>query len=273
MPDFGGKTVIVTGASTGIGRATAAAFRESGARVVVAARSSEDLKRLSVELGGPDRVLPVAADVADPAQCQALICRTVEHFGGIDVLVNNAGMVVSGKFEYLQPGDIERLFNVNFFGVIYCTRAALPFLKESEGVIVNVSSIAGFVGTATTSAYAASKAALNSLGQSLRVELKPYGIGVSTVCPYFTSGVELAKKGIMREGTLHRVDGPRRRAPGTQTTEEVAHAIVRAAERRSRLVVLSPAGRLIWRANRLFPWLADYVMDKLINGRLREQIG
>lgn len=274
MPNFTNKTVIITGASTGIGRATAVAFHDAGARLVIAARSTDALEQLSTSLGGPDLILPVTTDVSDPVQCQALIDRAVAQFGGVDVLINNAGMVVSGHFEHLEPGDIERQFAVNYFGAVYCIRAALPYLKQSQGVIVNVSSVAGFFGTPTAGAYSASKAALNSLGQSLRVELKPYGIGVSTVCPYFTSGVQLAQKGVIREGSLHKrslskSENKRRKwqshPPGQQTSEQVAEAILKATDRRSRLVVLSPVGRLIWRLNRLVPWLANWVFERGLN--------
>lgn len=253
------QVVIVTGASTGIGRETAIAFRRTGARVVLAARSTAELQQLASELGGPDFALPVTFDVSDPDQCQALIDRAVEHFGRIDVLVNNAGMLVSGKCEYWETGDLERQFAVNVFGVVYCIQAALPHLKESRGVIVNVSSVAAFVGTPTSGAYSASKAALNNLGQSLRAELGRYGIAVCTVCPYFTAGAHLSKKGIIRGGSLH-TPGRKRRAPGTQSLEEVAAAIVRASERRSRLVVLGWAGRTVWRLQRFAPWLVDAVL-------------
>jgi len=273
MPAFNDKIVIVTGASTGIGRATAIAFHDAGARLVVAARSTAELEQLSASLGGADRVLPVTTDVSDPDQCQALVDRAVTHFGGIDVLINNAGMVVSGHFEHLEPRDIERQFAVNYYGVVYCIRAALPYLKRSQGVIVNVSSVAGFFGVPTAGAYSASKAALNSLGQSLRVEFKPYGIGVSTVCPYFTSGAQLAQKGVIRDGSLHKSEKKQRKwqrhPPGQQTSEQVAEAIVKVAERRPRLVVLSPIGRLIWRLNRFAPWLADWVFERGLE-RLQE---
>ncbi|RME79990.1 MAG: SDR family oxidoreductase [Caldilineae bacterium] len=267
--DLGDKVVIVTGASTGIGRATAVAFRRAGARVVVAARSRPQLESLAEQLGGPSVALAHALDVAEETQCRQLIEHTVAHFGGIDVLINNAGMVVSGRFEHLQPGDVERQFAVNLFGVVYCTRAALPYLKQSRGVVVNVSSVAGLIGTPTTGAYGASKAALNALGRALWAELQPYGVGVVTVCPYFTSGVQLAQKAIIRGGSPHRRETPARRAPGTQTAEQVAEIIVDAACRRPRLVVLSPFGRLVWRLDRLAPWLVDYLMQQVINGRLR----
>jgi short-subunit dehydrogenase len=188
--------------------------------------------------------------------------QAVEHFGQIDVLVNNAGMVVSGLFEHLQPGDAERQFQVNFFGALYCTRAALPHLKARRGVIINVSSVAGLIGTPSTSVYSASKAAMNAWGLALGVELRPHGVAVVTLCPYFTTGVQLAQKGILRPGSLHSRPGQRRRAPGTQTAEEVAREIVRAARRPRRIVVLSWAGRLIWRLDRLFPWLVDLVMAR-----------
>ena len=268
ISSFQGKVALITGASTGIGRATAIAFRQAGARVVLAARSQPELEALATELGGPAWALAIPMDVADPAQCQALIERSVAHFGAIDILINNAGMIVSGRFEHLQPGDMERQFAVNFMGLVYCTQAALPQLKASRGVIVNVSSVAGFFGLPSSSAYAASKAAVNSLSRALRVELRRYGIGVVTLCPYFTSGAQLSQKGIIRQGSLHTPDAQgrsrSRQAPGRQTTEQVAAAILRAAGQRPRLVVLSWPGQLVWRLERLAPGLIDAVIMRVM---------
>ncbi|NUQ38660.1 MAG: SDR family NAD(P)-dependent oxidoreductase, partial [Caldilineales bacterium] len=146
MASFQGQVALVTGASTGIGRATAKALRAAGARVALAARSTAALEELATALGGPDWALAIPGDVTDPAQCRAMVERTVAHFGQLDILINNAGMIVSGRFEHLQPGDMEQQFAVNFHGVVYCTQAALPHLKASRGVIVNVSSVAGFFG-------------------------------------------------------------------------------------------------------------------------------
>jgi NAD(P)-dependent dehydrogenase (short-subunit alcohol dehydrogenase family) len=226
MSDFAGKVVVITGASTGIGRATAVAFVQAGARVALAARSEEALAQLAEALGGPERAIAIPTDVSDRAQCQRLMDCTVSEFGSIDALINNAGMVVSGLFESLLPGDVEYQFEVNFFGALYCTQAALPHLKASQGVIVNVSSVAGLIGTPTSSAYSASKAAMNAWARALWVEMQPHRVGVVTICPYFTSGVKLAEKGILREGSLHSTPQRRRRAPGTQTTEDVAQAIL-----------------------------------------------
>jgi NAD(P)-dependent dehydrogenase (short-subunit alcohol dehydrogenase family) len=262
MPDFTDQVVIITGASTGIGRATAIAFVQEGARVALAARSADELAQLARELGGPAHAIAIPTDVSDSAQCERLIDRTVAHFGGIDILVNNAGMVVSGLFEHLLLGDMERQFAVNFFGTAHCTRAALPHLKARRGVIINISSVAGLIGAPTSSAYSASKAAMNAWSRALRTELQPDGVGVITVCPYFTSGVKLAEKGILREGSLHSTPEKSRRAPGTQTVEQVARAILKAARHRPRIVVLSPAGKLIWWLDRLFPWLTDWIMAR-----------
>ncbi len=262
MTDFTDKIVIITGASTGIGRATAIAFARAGARVALAARSADALHQLADELGGPERAIAIPTDVSDSVRCGRLIDRTVAHFGGLDILVNNAGMVVSGMFEHLQPEDMERQYAVNFFGAVHCARAALPHLKASRGVILNISSVAGLIGTPTASAYSSSKAALNAWSRALWVELRPYGVGVVTVCPYFTSGVKLAEKGILREGSLHSTPRKPRRAPGTQTTEQVARAILKAAHRRPRIVVLSPVGKLVWLIDRLFPWLSDWIMAR-----------
>jgi len=262
MPDFSDKVVIITGASTGIGRAAAFAFHQAGAQVVLAARSAGLLAEFAQTLGGPERAIAIPTDVSDSDQCERLIAETVAHFDHIDVLVNNAGMIVSGKFEYLQTGDMEQQFAVNFFGAVSCTRAAVPYLKASRGVIINISSVAGLIGAPTTSAYSASKAAMNAWSRALWAELRPEGVGVVTVCPYFTSGVQLAQKGVLRAGSLHSSEKQHRRAPGTQTAEQVARAILKAARRRPRIVVLSPAGKLIWLLDRLFPWLTDWVMAR-----------
>ncbi len=267
---FQDEVFIITGASTGIGKETAKALAATGARVVLAARSGDLLAALADELGGPDRALAVPTDVSDRAQCEHLIAQTIAHFGRIDGLINNAGMVVSGLFEHLLPGDMEQQFAVNFFGAVYCTQAALPYLKQSRGVIVNVSSVAGLLAPPTSPAYDASKAALNALGRALWAELRPYGVGVVTVCPYFPSGVQLAQKATVRGGSLHAAGKPAvPRAPGSQTAEQVAAEIVRAARKRPRLRVLSPVGRLVWRLNRLAPWLVDAVYARWMKGRVQ----
>ncbi len=267
--DYTDKIVVVTGASTGIGRATAIAFAQAGARVVLAARSAEALSQLARELGSPERALAIPTDISDQLQCRHLIDETIAHFGGIDILINNAGMVVSGLFEHLQPGDMERQFAVNFFGAIHCTRAALPSLKARGGTIINISSVAGLIGAPTASAYSASKAAMNAWSRALWVELKPAGVDVVTLCPYFTSGVKLAEKGVKRRGSLHAASQKRAQAPGTQTAEQVAQAILRAAHHRPRIMVLSYAGKLVWWLDRLFPWLVDWIMARGLPGLMK----
>lgn len=178
-----GKTVIVTGASSGIGEATVRRFVERGCNVVLAARREERLKQLAAELG--ERVLPVKTDVTDPGACAALVARTVEHFGGLDVLVNNAGLGLYGSIANGNPGDWRTMFDVNVLGVLYTTRAAVRHMLEREqGDVVFVSSIAGRrVPRADGTVYAATKHAVSAIAEGLRMDVTEKGIRSITIEP------------------------------------------------------------------------------------------
>jgi NADP-dependent 3-hydroxy acid dehydrogenase YdfG len=178
-----GKTVIVTGASSGIGEATARRFIERGCNVVLAARREERLEQFAAELGG--RALPVRTDVTDPAACAALVARTVEIFGGLDVLVNNAGLGLYGSIAEGNPEDWRTMFEVNVLGVLYTTRAAVRhMLEQGHGDVVFISSIAGRrVPRADGTVYAATKHAVNAIAEGLRMDVTEKGIRSITVEP------------------------------------------------------------------------------------------
>jgi short-subunit dehydrogenase len=183
-----GKTAIVTGASSGIGRETARELARQGANIVLASRNRDALELLAFDIAGADaRVLVVPTDVTDRLAVEALVRRTVEEFGSIDVLVNNAGIglmapIVGGSVE-----NMRRLFDVNFWGAVHCIQSAVPFmLRQKRGHIVNVSSVAGKIAPPYMGIYAASKFALGALSDSLRSELAGSGVGVSTVYPGLT---------------------------------------------------------------------------------------
>jgi len=249
--------VIVTGASSGIGRATALAFAAAGAQVVLAARSEGKLQALSdeiVEKGG--RALVVPTDVGRPEQVQQLVECTMEKFGCIDVLVNNAGYGLLGLAEKVSLAEVRALFDVNFFGAVACTQAVLPhMLRQGWGQIVMVSSVAGLIGTPITSVYAASKFALNGWSQALRAEVANRGVDVIVVCPSFTSGTHFTDNAV-KVSMFPGKDNPLQR----QSADDVAKAILQAARRRQHLAILTHSARLAVFLNHCCPRLVDWAL-------------
>lgn len=183
-----GRTVIVTGASSGIGRETAREFARRRAHVVLASRNRDKLDALAAELADlPGRRLVVPTDVTDRLAVEALVRRTVEEFDGVDVLVNNAGVGLFASIAGGSLNNMHHLFNVNFWGAIHCIQAAVPYMRrQGRGHIVNVSSVAGKIATPYLGAYSATKFALTAVSGALRSELAGMGIYVSTVYPGLT---------------------------------------------------------------------------------------
>lgn len=182
---FTGKTIIVTGAGSGIGAATAQRFAGEGANVVLAGRRKAAIEAVAQSLDGA-RTLVHPTDVADPKAVDALIAATVEKFGGIDVLVNNAGVATMGSFAKSPIEDWRKVMAVNVDGVFYCSRAALPHLLASKGSIVNVSSVSGMGGDWGLSFYNASKGAVSNLTRAMAMELGGKGVRVNAVNPSLT---------------------------------------------------------------------------------------
>lgn len=179
------EATVVTGASTGVGRAVAKQFAQNGSNVVLAARTADDLQNAQsdVEKLGVD-ALSVPTDVSDREQCFALIEQTVERFGRVDVLVNNAGIGLYKPVEEVLPEDLDKTLSVNFRGAMYCAQAAYDHMREQgSGHIINVASIAGKMGLPGESAYNASKFAMLGFGQSLKKEAIHHGVRVDNLCP------------------------------------------------------------------------------------------
>jgi len=176
-----GKTAVVTGASSGIGEATARLLAQKGCNVVLAARREDRLNALAVELGA----LSVPTDVTDPAACAALVARALERFGSLDILINNAGLGLYGSIADGNPEDWRKMFDVNVLGVLYVTRAAVRrMLERGSGDIVFVSSLAGRrVPRADGTVYAATKHAITALAEGLRMDVHEKGIRVINVEP------------------------------------------------------------------------------------------
>jgi len=180
---FDGRTVIVTGAAKGIGRATAEQFLRAGARVAMLDRDADALALAARDLAAPDRVMLLNTDVADASQVDVAVAECTGRFGGLDVLVNNAAVHFARAVTDYTADEIDLLLNINFKGALHAVRSAVPALRRSRGTIVSVSSMTGIVGQANGAVYVATKGALISLTKALALELGADGIRVNCVCP------------------------------------------------------------------------------------------
>lgn len=266
MDSMRDKVILVTGASEGIGRALCLALAPQRPKLVLAARNQArlaEVKREVEALGAQALVVPT--DVTDEGACRHLVAASVEAFGGVDVLVNNAGGTMWATLDEIRDTSIfERLMRVNYLGAVYCTYYALPHLKARRGRIVTVSSVAGLTGVPTRTGYAASKHAVFGFFNSLRVELRGTGVSVTMVAPDFVLS-EVHRRALGADG---RALGESPMQEGKiMTADECAALIVRAVERRQRLLVTSARGKLGRWLQLLAPWLVDRIAAKAIRER------
>jgi len=258
MGNLNDKVVIVTGASSGIGEALALELYEKGAKLMFAARGLDGLQSLAKDMD-PVRVVIHQTDVSKEDECKTMIQATLDKYGAIDVLINNAGISMRALFNEVDLGVIQKLMNTNFWGTVYCTKHALPAIIESKGSIVGVSSIAGYKGLPGRTGYSASKFAIHGFLESLRIELLEQHVHVLLACPGFT-------KSKIRENALQN-DGARqgsspRKESKMMSAEEVARKIVGAIENRKRDLILTSEGKWVVRLNKLFPaWLDKKVLQ------------
>ncbi len=245
-----GKVAIITGASSGIGEATARELAARGASVVLASRAAGKLEALRHEISASGGVaLVVETDVSDRDSVEAMVGRAVEELGSLNVLVNNAGLGLSGKVAEVRAEDVRHVFEVNTVGPLNCIQSALPHMGEG-GHIINVSSVVGRRAIPKVGAYCASKFALNALTDALRVEIADRGITVTSVYPGTT-------RTSFRENSRRTRDEKRGWRPSGVTPERVAQKIADAAERGPRDVYVTLPDRLFVAAVTLFPTLAD----------------
>ncbi|MFP4064797.1 MAG: SDR family oxidoreductase [Bacteroidales bacterium] len=260
---FQDKVVLITGASSGIGRALVLEALQHGAFVVLAARSLADMQDV-VEGCDKDRFMIVKTDVAKESDCARLLEKATTRFGRLDVLINNAGLSMRALFADVELSVLERLMQVNFWGTVYCTKYALPHLLRSGGNVVGVSSIAGYKGLPARSGYSASKFALQGFLECLRIENMKTGLHVMIACPGFTSS-NIRKTALSKDGSMQG-ESPREEAKMMQP-ETVARHILRAIAKRKRTLVLTRQGRLTVWLNKLFPaWT-----DKLVYNHMAKE--
>ena len=257
MKDLRGRTAIVTGASRGIGQVVAKALVDEGMNIVLAARSVAPLELLATELRLKGaRILVVPTDVADEIQLKTLVEATLHEFGGIDLLVNNAGIEAFRPFHLIEPSDIVQTIHVNLTATLLLTRFVLPhMLKAGRGHIVNMASVAGKYGPAYGGAYGASKAGMIAFTQSLRGELYKSGVSASAICPGFAD-----------DGGIYEVIKERtgRGTPwylGSTSASTVARALIRSVRHdQPELILNFPALRPVFTLCQAFPRLGELIV-------------
>jgi len=266
MDTFRNKSVLITGASTGIGRALALELAQQGAQLALNARDEQRLAEAARQCTGHGAaVLAVPGDVSRPEDCRRTVTRTLERFQKLDALVNNAGMTMWARFDALTDlAPLERVLAVNYLGAAYMTAAALPHLRESRGLIVAVASVAGLTGVPERTGYAASKHAMIGFFESLRIELRGTGVDVTIVAPDFVVSE-------LHRGALGPDGRPLGASPMDEahimSSEECARLTARAMARRQRLLITSRRGRLVRWARLVAPELVDSLAARAI--RLR----
>ncbi len=260
MKDLTGRVVLITGASRGLGLHSARALAAQGAKLVLAARSGDLLESAAAELrDGGAAAVAVPTDVTDREDLQALVTKATDEFGGVDVLVNNAGTVTIYPYEQLGVDDIERVINLNLTSAMVLTRLALPgMLERGRGHIVNMSSLAGLFGPPFDEVYGATKAGLIGFTQSLRAEFRDRGVSASVICPGYVE-----EAGIYHEGKqFHERTAPR--LIGTTTPEAVAKAVVRAIKHDRPHINVSPSPvRPLAAIGRISPGFAEWFLKKI----------
>jgi len=260
---FKDKAVVITGASSGIGRELACQLAEQGAWLSLAARNEERLAAVAGECqarGG--KAIAIVTDVSEQAQCAELIQRTVDHYDRIDMLVNNAGITMWANFEDVRDISFyEQIMRVNYLGSVYCTYDALPFLKKTKGQIIGISSLAGRNGVPTRSGYVASKHAMTGFFDTLRIEIEGYGISVTMIYPGFVA-TETRERALGSDGKP--IGKSPVRESEVMSAEKCAQLIIQAATTRRRELVMTWRGKVGLWLKLIAPGVVDRMAQKAI---------
>ncbi|HDP74821.1 MAG TPA: SDR family oxidoreductase [Bacteroidales bacterium] len=260
-----GKVVVITGASSGIGKALAYEFSKYNTKLVIGARNVDALNAIASELSSVGvEVLPVKTDVTSEGDCKNLVEQAIRKFGRIDILVNNAGVSMRALFKDVDLKVIRHLMDVNFWGTVYCTKYALSYLLESKGSVVGVSSIAGFHGLPGRCGYSASKFAMHGFLETLRIENLKNGLHVMIAAPGFTS-TNVRFSALTADGTPQGMSP--RDEKNMMTPKEVAKIIVKGIAKRRRNIIMGTEGKISVLAQRILPT----VIDRLLYGYMAKE--
>jgi dehydrogenase/reductase SDR family member 7B len=249
------KVVIITGGTSGIGKAMAVEFGSKGSKLLITGRNVEELDKTVAELKGKNiNVSGFRADVSNENDNKRMAEEAIRRYGTIDVLINNAGISMRALFEDVDLDVVKKVMDINFYGVLYATKYCLPEIKKNKGSIVGISSIAGFRGLPGRTGYSASKFALNGFLEVLRTELLKTGVHVLTACPGFTSS-NIRKRSLTKDGSSQG-ESPRQEEK-MMTAEECAQHIYDATVNRKRTLILTTQGKLAVFLNKWLPAFAD----------------
>lgn len=260
---FSNKVVVITGASSGIEKVCAFEFAKKGAFVVLAARNDNELKIIEDEIklqGG--NAFWIKADVKKEDDCKKLIEKAVEKYGKIDMLINNAGISMRANFNDLDLKVIKELIDTNFYGAVYCTKFALPYLLKQKGTVIGISSISGLTPLPARAGYCASKYALYGFLNTLRIENMKKGLKVLVVHPDFTSS-NIRKRALNKSG-IPQIESPKDEDK-MMSAEEVARIIAKTILNRKRELILTKQGKLLVWLYQFFPGITDRILLREMN--------
>jgi len=259
------KVILITGGSSGIGRALAESFGKRGAKIVITGRNIQTLnetvdalKKNNIEISA------IVADASIEADAVKMVNETVRRYGGIDVLVNNAGITMRAILEDVDLNVIRQVMNINFWGCVYASKYALPYILKNKGSVVGISSIAGKRGLPGRTGYSASKFAMEGFLESLRTEVLHQGVHVLTACPGFTTS-NIRNSALSKDGKVQG-ESPRDEEK-MMTSEEVAEAIYKAVVKRKRDLVLTSQGIMTVFMNKWLPGM----MDKIVYNVMKKE--
>ena len=254
------KVVLITGGTSGIGKALAFAFGRAGASVVITGRNEENLQATGEALTAQHiENLALVADVSREADCARMVTQTISRFGQLDILINNAGISMRALFQDVDLAVIRQVMDINFYGTVYATKYALPHILQTKGSVLGISSIAGYRGLPGRTGYSASKFAMHGFLETLRTEVLEKGVHVMIACPGFTAS-NIRNTALTAQG---QVQGQSPLDEGKiMSAEEVADRILKATRQRKRDLVMTTQGKLTVFLNKWLPGLTDRLVLK-----------